>query len=398
MATLNLVHDTRRARKDGTYPLVFRIRLDKKFKDIATGYTVDKKSFDIRTNTIIKDQVSNDQIEQLKHHYYQRLRVYLVSNVGKEDLTDIRNYLVNKLPEEITITEFWEEHTMNLQTAGRNGGARVYKMSLAVLSKEMNLDIPFHRLSYKDLLAVEMKLYQRGMSDNGIGVYMRSFRAICNKAIHLDIVSIDWYPFRKYKIKRSKTTPRVLKIDELKRYFNLDLPSNHTLYKSWLIGKLIFMLRGINLKDLLLLSPDNIRDNRIIYKRAKTGKIYSIQILDEVKAILQEFESNKTLLGIFHDNDLKDKEKMIDIHTQKRKVVNEHLNKLGKLLETTEPISTYVFRYSYANVAKQIGYSKDLIAEALGHEYGNSVTGIYLEQFDLALVDDMNEKVFEAVK
>jgi len=39
---------------------------------------------------------------------------------------------------------------------------------------------------------------------------------------------------------------------------------------------------------------------------------------------------------------------------------------------------------------KQLGYSKDLIAEGLGHEYGNSVTGIYLEQFDLYKVDEMN--------
>jgi len=34
-----------------------------------------------------------------------------------------------------------------------------------------------------------------------------------------------------------------------------------------------------------------------------------------------------------------------------------------------------MFRYTYANIAKQLGYSKDLIAEALGHEYGNKVTG-----------------------
>ena len=62
-----------------------------------------------------------------------------------------------------------------------------------------------------------------------------------------------------------------------------------------------------------------------------------------------------------------------------------------------EKLTTYVFRYSYANVAKQLGYSKDLIAEALGHEYGNSVTGIYLEQFDLKVVDNMNQALIEAV-
>jgi integrase len=56
-----------------------------------------------------------------------------------------------------------------------------------------------------------------------------------------------------------------------------------------------------------------------------------------------------------------------------------------------------VFRYSFANISKQVGYSKDLIAEALGHEYGNSVTGIYLEQFDNDLIDEMNQKVIDEV-
>jgi hypothetical protein len=56
-----------------------------------------------------------------------------------------------------------------------------------------------------------------------------------------------------------------------------------------------------------------------------------------------------------------------------------------------------VFRYTYANIAKQLGFSKDLIAEALGHEYGNAVTGIYLEMFDNDIVDNMNQQIFQTV-
>jgi hypothetical protein len=44
-----------------------------------------------------------------------------------------------------------------------------------------------------------------------------------------------------------------------------------------------------------------------------------------------------------------------------------------------------------------MGYSKDLIAEALGHEYGNKVTGIYLEQFDQQLLDKMTLAIYERV-
>jgi hypothetical protein len=46
---------------------------------------------------------------------------------------------------------------------------------------------------------------------------------------------------------------------------------------------------------------------------------------------------------------------------------------------------------------KQLGCSKDLMAEAFGQEYGNAVTGIYLEMFDYNIVDGMNLKVINAV-
>ena len=85
------------------------------------------------------------------------------------------------------------------------------------------------------------------------------------------------------------------------------------------------------------------------------------------------------------------------VYHQRSKMINKHLKSLGRLICTSEEITTYVFRYSYANITKQLGYSKDLIAEALGHEYGNKVTGIYLEQFDQVIIDDMNVNIIKKV-
>jgi integrase/recombinase XerD len=393
MATINLVLDTRRARRDNTYPLVFRVRIEKKYCDIATGFSFREDQFDTKTSSVKNDATSNDLLDQLKNHYSKRLKTYIVNNLGKEDIKDARDFLVNKLPDEITIMDFWKQHVEELKNAKRYGGARVYETVLSLLSQETNLYIPFKSFSYKTLMMLEQNLYRRGLTANSISVYMRSFRAICNKAINYDIVNYDWYPFRKYKMKKTKTTPRILKSEEIQAYFSLNIQKDHTCYKSWLIGKLIFMLRGINVKDLLLLSSSNIKGDRIIYKRSKTGKVYSIKILPEVAEILMEFNSNSTLLGLITEKDQVDPVNLVKITMQRRKVINEHLNKIHKLLKTKEPITTYVFRYSYANIAKQLGYSKDLIAEALGHEYGNSVTGIYLEQFDLELIDEMNRRI-----
>ena len=46
MATLNITLDTRRARKDGTYPVVFRLRTQDKFCDIGTGFKILKEQLD----------------------------------------------------------------------------------------------------------------------------------------------------------------------------------------------------------------------------------------------------------------------------------------------------------------------------------------------------------------
>ncbi|MEN9973515.1 MAG: hypothetical protein RIS20_1862 [Bacteroidota bacterium] len=397
MATLNLTLDTRRARKDGTYPLVFRLRTQDKYCDIGTGFKVHKEQFDIKSNSLLHDMEGNIALEQLKTYYLKRLRTFSAEHLGCNDLKQIKSFLIDTPQNEITVFDFWNKHIDELKTANRHGGAKVYHTSLSVISKEIELCIPFSKLDYKSIIELESKLFKRGMNPNGIGVYMRSFRAICNKAVHFDIVGLEWYPFRKYRIRKEKTTPRVFTMTEMKAYFNLDLDSSHPLYRSWLIGKLIFMLRGINIKDLLLLSQVNIKGGRIIYKRSKTGKLYSIALTPEVQNIINQLQSGNTLIGVLSDAELKNRPQLVEVIVQKRKVINAHLRKLGILINSKEALSTYVFRYTYANISRQLGYSKDLIAEALGHSYGNSVTGIYLEQFDNAVIDEMNREVVKVV-
>ena len=203
-------------------------------------------------------------------------------------------------------------------------------------------------------------------------------------------------PIKKYKIKKEKTTPRVLTKAEITAYFKLGLEPKHPLFMYWNIGKLIFMLRGINITDLLQLNSKSLKSERIIYTRSKTGKVYSIAILPEIEKTLSMFKANDTLLGIVDIEKLKSR-KSSEHLIQRRKVINTHLKQIGVLLGFKEELTTYVFRYSYANIAKQLGYSKDLIAEALGHEYGNSVTGIYLEQFDQEIIDEMNSGIIDNV-
>ena len=78
-------------------------------------------------------------------------------------------------------------------------------------------------------------------------------------------------------------------------------------------------------------------------------------------------------------------------------ICNNYIKKIAKDLQIPKQVSTYYARYSWANISRSLGYSKDLIAEALGHEYGNKVTGIYLDSYDKQIIDAANYNVIAAV-
>lgn len=400
MATIKIVLDQRRAKNDETFPVVIRVRHLKKYFDIKTNYHTNCKKFDSKKEQIIGDLTSTHFLHDLKDSYSKRIREFLQENRNTAfDINILKRYVLQKPAELTTIEEFWKEVIQQLLDSNRTGTARSYITTLSVVSKIIDCNCKFSQVSYKDLIIIETALLKRGVSVNGIAVYMRTFRAICNRAILYNAASLEWYPFRKYKIKKEKTTPRTISINEMQRYFNYATDSTDKLYKSWCIGKLIFMLRGINLTDLLLLKKSNIHNDRIIYKRAKTGKMYSIKILPQAQELITEFTDNSeylfgNLMNHYDKQTLKD----VKLYSDYRKKLNKKLKKISKILEIETPITTYVFRYSYANIAKQLGYSKDLIAEALGHEYGNAVTGIYLEMFDNEIVDNMNENVNNKIK
>ena len=73
------------------------------------------------------------------------------------------------------------------------------------------------------------------------------------------------------------------------------------------------------------------------------------------------------------------------------------MKELAKQCDINETITTYVARHSWATTAKRLGYSNELIAEAMGHEYGNKITNIYLDNFDQSVIDELNEKVINSI-
>ena len=399
MATLKLSLDKRRPKKDMTFPLIFRISVNGETRDIPLGHSIPQEYWSTKTDTIKKSAPHYDLlssiIQDLRLKYLNKIVECERSSQRRLSAKELRDYILAEPKPQATVLSFWQEEIDHLQKANRNGGARAYMESLVALSKIRNLNIAFDRIDHTFLKDVEAELISRGVKVNSVGFYYRTLRAVYNKAIYAKQASYEHYPFRTYKIRKEATRPRLLTREELHNFFKADIDQNSWLYDSWLMGKLMFMLIGINFKDMVLMKESQIQHGRLIYTRAKTQRQYSIKLLPEALEIINYFRgrSEDTILNKISKLQLQDKIHLpLDIR-QANKVFNKHLDKIGKMIGCKEKLTGYCMRYTTANIAKQLGYSKDLISEALGHSMGLRVTGLYLENFDLEIIDKMNEDV-----
>ena len=202
---------------------------------------------------------------------------------------------------------------------------------------------------------------------NGRAIYLRSLRAVCNYALHTNVISSYPQLFRKF----------------------LDYPASgrNAMFRDYFL--LMFYLIGINSKDLLLGLEKQIINGRFEYIREKTHKKYSIRIEPEAEELLKRYKGRNYLLramdGCKHyksfAHEMNDHLKMIGEEVVEMVPDPEDLFGTPRLIKTVKPvipgISTYFARHCWATFAYEAGVPLDVISQALGHSSGNRTTRGY---------------------
>lgn len=246
-------------------------------------------------------------------------------------------------------------------------------------------------IEFKDINVGWLKLFENylsneGVKTNAIWVYMKCLRAIFNNEIDKENISLETYPFRRYKLKQEPTRKRSLTVEQLRKFKDCPCDKYQVKYQDTFM--LIFYLIGINIKDLLYLTE--MVDGRIEYKRAKTNRLYSIKVEPEALEIINKYKGENYLLNFMDDR---------TDYVSFRAWMNKAIGKVGaknrKDKGLIPELTTYYARHTWATIASKIGIQRDTIAAALGHG-GNTVTDIYID-FDQTKVDEANRKVIDYV-
>ncbi|MEN9997847.1 MAG: hypothetical protein RI922_837 [Bacteroidota bacterium] len=134
MATIKLALDTRRAKKDGTFPLVFKLTIKRTQSIIPTGFSLKAQDFNSKSNQVRNNIQINEIVLKLESEYKQRLLMYLYKSKGTEDCKTAKKFILKKQVGEYSIYEFWNETIRDMMAASRHGGALNYKQSLSTIS------------------------------------------------------------------------------------------------------------------------------------------------------------------------------------------------------------------------------------------------------------------------
>lgn len=393
--------DTRRSRKDGTFPLVLRISHQQKSASIPLKISLSKKDWDSNKRVIRKSYNTKESITRINNMLRQKRNDAMDVVMKLHDIGDLDQLTVSELKKKIenpvthqSFFSFTQQLIDELNEIQRFGTARSYKGVISVLKDfTNNSDLSFKNINYQFLTKFENHHLKKGNSLNGLSVYLRAIRAIYNKAIKAQIVDQDLYPFNAYKIKSQPTAKRALDWEKFKKIIELDLSPDHLCFNARNYFVASYMMYGINFSDLAYMHKENILDGRIKYRRKKTSKLYDIKITQNLNKILSYYLDLENPFGyifpILHS----------DIPAQQYKSIrwararyNKKLKILAEMCEIEENLTSYVSRHSFATQALLNEVPLNAISTMLGHS-SLKTTEIYLKSLPTNILDDYNEKI-----
>lgn len=390
--TVNVVCYKSKVLKNNESPLMIRVCKDRKRKYISIGLSINPVYWDFTKNAP-KPQCPNKEalttlITQKLHAYSEQIMEFKAMD---------RDYTASTLVEKVntpsklkTVGEVFLEQMQALRDAQRLSYMLTIQQTYnSLMEFNKHLNIYFVDIDVPWLKRYETWLRKHGLSGNTIKGRFVDIRTMYNIAVDENLVKVEHYPFRKFKISKlqQETAKRAITKEDVTRIMEYKT-KNKLVQFAIDIFTFSYIMGGINFVDIASLTKENIMDNRLVYIRQKTKKLIQLPLQDKALELIGKYhdDDNPHLFPILLAYHKTEQQRFNRVH----KVivnVNKRLKKVGKELELPITLTTYVARHSHATILKKAGVATSIISESLGHS-SEKVTQIYLDSFGNEQMDD----------
>jgi len=376
--------------KSGEIPIYLRITADTRSNFIATGAKVAKEYWnetkqEVRSSHRIADAL-NSRIKGLKTRAEKELLKGKSSQEVKQALQgaagDFVLFFETYIQRLVKTEQFWEE--------------RKFRTTLNKCQECWGKNISWKHI---DSLALEkFELFLRRDKKNGINTTRKELsriRRLSKLALRQGVISTD--PFQKYDLPRGERTERrKLSLEEIEALRNVELDSFSAIARDVFLFS--FYSAGVRFGDLCSLKVADVKDGRVKYKAAKTGKPISVPIPPQAQEIAKRYAQKKTseefLFPFIRPRD------SVSVRALKARVssrnaqVNTYLKRIAeKAGIDSQGLSMHVARHSYADYARMVSGDIHAIMQALGHS-DVRVTQTYLKSLDTDAVDKLSSQLW----
>lgn len=390
---ISLVLDTRRALKNGKYPVKLRVYTPqpKKQKLYSTAFEYSIKDFQSIWETV------KPRIE----HKEAKREMQAIENKAIETAKELKPFtfeqfekkLYRKAGEGENVFYQYELAIKSLIENEQVGTANTYELSLKSLKQYASYlkGKEVTRLLFSEITSKWLNGYERFMIEppkgndklkarslTTVSMYLRALRTVFNTAIEDKEIDAEIYPFgkRKYQVPAVRSVKKALSKEQLKQLFDAK-PNTLEQQRAKDFWFFSYSCNGMNIKDIALLRYKDLQEQKLIFYRAKTIntsktdlKPVTVYLTDYAKEVIEKYgNKNKApenlIFPIINETyEASEKQKAIKNFT---KFINQNLKKLALNNGITGEISTYWARHSFATNAIRSGASMEFVSEALSH-------------------------------
>ena len=277
------------------------------------------------------------------------------------------------------------ESTADLYRAVRNRFGR-YCMKERLLLQEVTA---------ARVAGFRVALRKEGLRVNTVNSYMSSLRAMYNAACREAGGRWKENPFAGLRLKREETKKRAVPVEVVERIAGLNLRGKPELAGAVDLALFSFMACGMPFTDLVHLTRENIQDGGrlLVYRRRKTGVLIQIGINTGMRQLIERYarpDSVYLFPVLPADARHETYKAALALH-------NRHLKEIGRLLGLAVPLTSYVFRHTWASEAYRCHVEISVISQALGHTT-EKMTRNYLARLAPEEIIKANEKVSHRIE
>ena len=410
MAKTKIVLFKSNIRRDGSCPVCLRVAKEDKTKYIDLQLSAMKGQWDEQASRFKKDKRVNPNYE----NYNALLNRYEVrkDEILRKFMEERVHWTLNQFEKEFLgmskqgkVYDFFLTQIENLKATNHHGNAKAYERTLHVMGKydDKIEERLFPEIDIKYVNAFNVALEKDGCCGNTRKYYMKTLRAVLNKAIKEKEASVSTYPFGNGGFEISK-----LEEETRKRYLlaeDLDLiknspQENFTMEYTRRLFLFSYYCFGISYVDMAKLTTHHIEKletgEHIVYKRQKIKnqrgvKSIKIPLTDTIKELIEWFKQKTPLVGDYLTpiitRDYSGEQLYNHIRSRYGRY-NKNLKKLGATLGIErQKLTTYVSRHTMAMTLQSNKVPREVISQVMGHS-NLETTNVYLDSFETSVVDE----------